>query len=100
MYQINNIQLSRHAVRRCQQRGVKQGVLSALLDHHDVDRQVGGNCRVLRMSRKQARQEFRTMGPQVITQLENLAVIISETTGEIVTVFHDTGKSRRYRATA
>jgi hypothetical protein len=38
--------------------------------------------------------------PQIAGRLERLAVIMSDETGEIVTVMHDTAKSRRYRASA
>lgn len=100
MDQIANILLSRHATSRCQQRGIKQEVLRVFLDYHDLDREVGGSCRVLRMSRKRARSEGGRLGPQIANQLERLTVILSDTTGEVVTVFHDTGKSRRYRAVA
>lgn len=100
MSPTNTCTMSRHAQRRCQQRGVKLQVLEILLEHHDLDREVGGNCRVLRMSRDRARAEGRRLGPQISGQLERLAVIMSEETGEIVTVFHDTGKSRRFRGIA
>lgn len=100
MDHIGDIRFSRHATARCQQRGIKKNVLKVLLDHHDLDREVGGNCRVLRMSRKKARREGQRFGPQISAQLERLAVILSDTTGQVVTVFHDTGKSSRYRAGA
>ena len=100
MYQIDTIRLSRHATLRCQQRGIRLRVLQAMLDHHDLDREVGGNCRVLRMSRKQARRAAAMLDPQLSAQLERLAVVMSDSSGEIVTVLHDTGKSRRYRAAA
>lgn len=100
MSQTNTCTLSRHAQRRCQQRGITRQVLWILLDHHDLDRDVGGNCRVLRMSRKRARVTSLDFDPQIAGRLERLAVIMSDETGEIVTVMHDTAKSRRYRASA
>ena len=92
--------MSRHATTRCQQRGITQELLRTLLQHHDLDRDVGGNCRVLRMSRRRAQAESRRIGTQITARLERLAVIWSDTTDEVVTVFHDTSRSRRYRETA
>ena len=92
--------LSRHARRRCQQRGVRLDALAAFLDHHDLDRPVGGNCRVLRMSRGRARTARTGLGPQTAERFERLAVILSEETGQIVSVMHDRGRSRRLRVGA
>jgi hypothetical protein len=85
---------SRHARRRRQQRGIRLRDLQNLLYNHDLDAAVGGNCRVLRISRDLALAE---VGPQEAGRLARLAVIVSETTGFIVTVMHVTGRSRRYR---
>jgi hypothetical protein len=98
MYQHNHMKLSRNATKRCQQRGIRQKMLQAMLEHHDLDREVGDNCRILRMSRKRARQAADWLDPEMSRRLERLAVILSDTSGEIVTVFHDTGKTRHYRA--
>lgn len=92
--------LTRHAARRCQQRGVRKGVLRTFLEHHDLDRDVGGGCRVLRMSRSCAQAKNQVLGVQMAARLSRLAVIVCDDTGQIVTAFHDTGKTRRYRAFA
>ncbi len=97
---MDTFNLSGHAQRRCQQRGIRQQVLRTLLDYYDLERDVGGNCRVLRMSREQARAKSVSFGPQMACRLERMAVIVSDVSGQIVTVMHDTGKSRRYRGAA
>lgn len=93
----NDQGLTRHAARRCQQRGIRKGVLSAFVEHQDLDREVGGQCRVLRMSRARALSMSEHLGAQSAARLSRLAVIVCDDTGSIVTAFHDTGRSRRYR---
>lgn len=93
-------EMTDHALRRCQQRGIPSSIVRTLLDHHDLDRDVGSGCRVLRVSRRQARGEGRKLGPQVARRLESLAVIWSDVTGQVVTVFRDDGTHRRYAARA
>lgn len=94
----NDQGLTRHAARRCQQRGIRRGMLRAFLDHHDLDREVGDRCRVLRMSRTRARAMAEDLGAQTAARLSRLAVIVCDDTGRIITAFHDTGRTRRYRA--
>ena len=94
----NDEGLTRHAARRCQQRGIRRNTLRVFLDHHDLDREVGGGCRVLRMSRACARAVADVMGKQTAAKMARLAVIVCDDTGQIVTAFHDTGETRRYRA--
>ncbi len=72
--------LSRHAQTRCQQRGVTRRLLSDVLDHADIDRPVGNNCRQLRVSRKRARELNHD------DRLGRLAVIWSDDNGQVVTV--------------
>ena len=73
-------------------------MLRNFLAHHDLDRDVGGGCRVLRMSRARAETVTKALGAQVASRLSRLAVIVADDTGQIVTAFHDTGRTRRYRA--
>ena len=93
-----NDEITRHADRRCQQRGVPRRLLQALLDHHDLDRDVGSGCRILRVSRRRARSEAATLGPQIARRLEGLAIIWSDDQAQVVTVFRDAGTHRRYAA--
>ncbi len=96
----NHLPMSLHAVSRCQQRGVRKGVVQAILEHHDIDEPVGGNCRVLRVSRKSLRSEKNVFTAHQSKQLEKLCIIWSDKTNCIVTVLHDFGSNRRYRGVA
>lgn len=97
---MENSPMSKHATSRCQQRGIRQGLVQTVLEHHDVDVSVGGNCRVLRVSRKYLRSQNTGLDPQRAKQLEKLCVIWSDNTNSIVTVMHDLGTHRRYRRAA
>jgi len=92
--------MSQHATRRCQQRGVPHEVVQLLLDHHDLDREAGSGCRILRISRRRVRSDAAMLEPQLARRLENLAVIWSDDRGQIVTVLRNHGTSRRYAARA
>lgn len=71
---------SRHAARRCAQRGIRPALLAAVLEHADVERSAGGGCRLERVSRAQAR------ALNLDDRLGRLAVILSDRTAEVVTV--------------
>jgi hypothetical protein len=88
--------LSRHAARRYRQRGFTKERMAALLDWADIDRPIGSNCRLIRVSRRVSQ---RLPGGE---RLANAAVIVSDHTGEIVTVLsiHQSRSGRRYRAKA
>jgi hypothetical protein len=88
--------LSQHAARRCQQRGINPKRLVAFLEHADLDRPVGRNCRLYRVSAQARRalpdgERYATMG-----------VIVADDSGEIVTVLHiQSGpRGRHYRRAA
>jgi hypothetical protein len=87
------ITLSRHARRRCRQRGINSKRLSALFEHADIDRPVGSNCRLIKVSRAASRFVPSCDG------LEKLAAIVSDDTAEIITVLSAsaTRRGRRYR---
>ena len=72
--------LSRHASRRCAQRGVSPDFISKILEHADVQRPAGGNCRLERVSRIKAK------ALNLDDRLGRYAIIISDTTAEIVTI--------------
>lgn len=88
--------LTFHALRRQQQRGITSERLRALLANADIDRPAGRNCRLLRISRKNA----RTIRDG--DKLSGLAAVVSDDTGVIVTVLHVcTGhRGRWYRRAA
>jgi hypothetical protein len=87
------IELSVHAQRRCQQRGIGKQRLLALLEHADVDRPVGSNCRLVRVSCRAAKFIRGFDG------LARLSAIIDDTTGKVRTVLPVMSgrRGRRYR---
>lgn len=85
--------ISRHAELRCQQRGVSTAVIGAILDHADIDRPIGNNCRLLRVSKLHA---------ATLRQPEKLgryAIIWSDDHSRIVTVLpiQESARGARYR---
>lgn len=91
---------TKHAMTRCNQRGVPHRLIEAVLSMGDQEAPVGGNCVALRVSR------LRLADPRVrqslggdADRLDGLSLILAEDTGQIVTVLHDIGgrKGRRYR---
>lgn len=86
--------LSRHARIRCAQRGVTPEFLATIFQHADVQRPVGGNCRLERISRAQAR------ALNLDDRLGRYAVVVSDTTAEVVTVMplHRHGRMARRHA--
>ncbi|PTX37851.1 hypothetical protein IQ03_05252 [Gemmobacter caeni] len=85
--------ISHHAKVRCQTRGVTQNFLETLLKHADVDRPIGDNCRLLRVSRTSAHKL------NVDDRLARYAVIWSDDTSRVVTVMplRETRGGARYR---
>jgi hypothetical protein len=85
--------MTAHAQQRCQSRGLRQDFVDALLNHADVDRPAGGNCRLLRVSRRTARML------NVDDRLSRYALVLSETSGRVVTVLpvHAGRSGARYR---
>lgn len=82
-----------HGQVRGAQRGVTHRFLNAILAYADVDRPIGGNCRLLRVSRQ------RSDSLNVDDRLGRYALIWSDNTAQIVTVMplHDGAAGRRYR---
>ena len=83
------IRMSKHAQRRSQQRGVNSTLMQAILEFADIERPIGDNCLLLRVSQKAAAS---IEGPDKLTQF---GVIWSETNARIVTVLPL--NDRRYR---
>ncbi len=84
--------LSRHARTRCAQRGVRPDFLTHILEHADIHRPAGGNCRLERVSRQKA------LALNLDDKLGRYAVIVSDTTAEIVTVMPILRRSRTARS--
>jgi hypothetical protein len=84
---------SSHSKVRAAQRGVTNRFMNAILSYADVDRPIGGNCRLLRVSRQ------RSDALNIDDRLGRYALIWSDNTAQIVTVMplHDGAAGRRYR---
>ena len=72
--------MTQHALQRCQERGLRDTFVQAILDHADMDDAAGDNCRRLRVSSMRARQL------NVDDSLARYAVIWSDDSARIVTV--------------
>lgn len=85
--------LSQHCRIRAAQRGVDGRFIADLLAHADVERPLGDNCRLLRVSRERARRL------NIDDRLGRYAVIWSDDHGQAVTVMpvHAGRTGRRYR---
>ncbi|MGO4642481.1 DUF4258 domain-containing protein [Mesorhizobium sp. 2RAF45] len=85
--------LSAHAQRRSRQRGIRTDRLYAVLENADVERPLGGNCWLLKVSSRTARTIRGYDG------LAKHAVIYSDSTGEVVSILHaaSSRRGRRYR---
>lgn len=84
---------SNHSQRRTQQRGITKGFVETILAHADIDRPIGSNCRLMRVSRRRSRRL------NIDDRLARYALIWSEEKAQIVTVMplHDGPSGRRYR---
>lgn len=92
--------LSRHTTKRGQQRGIPVAVIQAVVAFHDLEREAGGGCRVLRISRWSATNDQLTgLSRQLLDLLPQVAVLWSDDNARVVTVLRDArrGRGRRYR---
>ena len=92
--------LSEHAQQRAQRRAIRPECLAPILCNFDIDFDIGGGCRLLRLSRSAAREVANNLGmPSQAKRFSAIAIIENEVTGQIVTVMHDRGttEGRRYR---
>lgn len=95
-----NLELSQHAWLRAQQRGVPHAVIDMVLDHADVCVSVGSGCTALRLSKRRlSDQDLRQDLQSDLDRAARITVVLSDDTGEVVTVMHDHGgrEGRRYR---
>lgn len=96
-----NLDLTRHAAVRANQRGVPHHLLRALIDHADIDAPADNGCRLLRFSKERLKDRALRAEIGVETdRLATLAVIWSDSDSRVVTVLHHrAGRlGRRYRA--
>jgi hypothetical protein len=84
---------SEHSIRRTAQRGVTDHFIQAILAHADIERPIGDNCRLMRVSRRRSRKL------NIDDRLGRYALIWSDDTSRIVTVMpvHNGINGRRYR---
>lgn len=88
------ITLSQHAQLRAQQRGVTARMIEMILDHADVEKNVGDDCILIRVSKRQADAIHGS------DKLSKFVLIWSDTHSQIVTIIplHETAAGRRYRS--
>lgn len=86
-------ELSQHAERRMNQRGVTHEFLDMIMEHADIDVARGDNCRIFRVHRKTARCL------NLDDRLANYAVIWSDRSNQVVSVvpIHQTSVGASYR---
>lgn len=85
--------MSSHAQHRCQARGLRQTFIGAILVNADVDRPIGDNCRIIRVSRQRAQHL------NIDDRLGRYAVIWSDDSARIVTILplYEGTSAARYR---
>ena len=84
---------SEHSSRRAAQRGLTDRFVQTILVHADIERPIGDNCRLMRVSRRRSRKL------NIDDRLGRYALIWSDDTARIVTVMpvYDGVNGRRYR---
>jgi len=84
---------SYHSQTRSAQRGATNDFVEAILAHADIEKPVGDNCRLMRVSRQ------RSLRLNIDDRLGRYALIWSDDTARIVTVMplHENAAGRRYR---
>lgn len=87
--------MSRHARRRCQQRGVPGTLAAALMDSADRSVPVGEGCEAISLSRRGAARLRRLGWPAALLERLVRIVAVLSPAGEVVTVMH--AYARRYR---
>jgi hypothetical protein len=86
------IKFSKHAKARAQQRAISSSLISRILEHADIEKEIGDSCTLIRVSRQTA----RSIG---LGDLCNHGLIWSDTNAQIVTAMRLKSGSgaRRYR---
>ncbi|MDR6266589.1 hypothetical protein [Roseobacter sp. N2S] len=97
---MSHIQISHHAARRFEQRGIPTMLIEQIVARHDQDHEIGDDCRALRLSCDAIVELAVEQGSaQLAERLTNLTVIWSDRNNQVVTAFRNgrAQKSRRYR---
>lgn len=84
---------SEHSFTRAAQRGVNDHFVQAILMNADIERPIGDNCRLIRVSR------LRSQSLNIDDRLGRYALIWSDDSARVVTIMpiHDGVNGRRYR---
>ena len=91
------INLSRHAKTRGQQRGVRKSTIDFILDHADRSLHVGKGLTAISISRKNQRRLFRKgIDSRVIERADSVAVLLAPDNNDVVTVMRLHGRTARY----
>jgi len=80
--------MTQHALQRCQERGLRNAFVQAILEHADLDEAAGDNCRRLRVSSARARRL------NINDSLARYALIWSDDSARVVTVLPVTRRLR------
>lgn len=87
--------VSRHAVDRCNSRGIRWAMIAQVFDHHDRDVAVGGACRALSLSASALLGLQRSGTPvHEVESLRRLVIVWSDRSAQVVTAF----RARKGRA--
>jgi hypothetical protein len=91
--------LSKHAVRRSQQRGVGVAVIKALLDAADTEMAVGYGCTALSISRSALAEMHAQGGDHDFIDFLGRHVVVTTHSGEVLTVakLYSGRRGRPYR---
>lgn len=87
MNMASQINTTCHARQRCQQRGIRVGLLEAVLVHSDVERPAGSGALIVSVSKAQAQKL------NIDDRLGRCCVVLSDD-GAIITVGHVHGTQR------
>ena len=90
-------QISEHAQCRFRQRGIRSGLISFILENHDVVLNSGGGCRFVRVSRRALGTIGGSVDRQFLEKADRVVLVLNDEDGTIVTAMHDLGKMRRLR---
>ncbi len=90
--------LSRHALRRMQQRGIRRELIDLIWQNHDVEAQVGDGCQSLTVSRRM-RGKLREgdIAPELLDKGGKIVLVVGSD-GRVITVLRNgRRRGRRYR---
>ncbi len=88
-------EMTEHARRRCQQRGMTGAMVDAVIQEADIEAPMGGGCLALSVSRYRIRQLGRNGYPAaLLDRVRDVGLVVSPR-GGVVTALHLF--NRRYR---